>query len=67
MKEYSKQWLGILLGFVLAMIGFFLLEPINFRYVLGIFITIAGIVILALCSYHLELAKRTDRLRRRKL
>ncbi len=60
MKNYSRQILGIVIGVVIASIGWYLMGDMVPRYALAILLLSAGLVILGLSSYHLKEARWRD-------
>lgn len=62
MNNLNRQWIGILVGVILFMISFYLLEPLKTRYFFGILILCIAIFFIGTGAYHLRFAEDVDEL-----
>jgi hypothetical protein len=61
MKQQSKQYIGILIGILLYVIGYYLLSDIKTKLLFGIFFFTTGMIFVMICAYHLKIAEQVDK------
>ncbi len=64
MNNLNRQYLGLVVGFVIAMFSYYLLAPLKSRYFFGIFLLCTGMILIGICAYHLSDARDSDKIRK---